>query len=199
MAVPSVIEDYPVHAEFDAPREVARWRPFFAWLVAIPHLIVLSVLGSVTGALVLIAWLAILFTGRMPTGIFHVLVLYLRYQWRTTTYAIGLYEDYPPFEFELTSEDMAVCPAQLDVEEPATLSRGLIWVKWLLAFPHYLVLVFVYIGAWYAWTVGAFAVLVTGRWPEGIRDFLLGTGRWTNRVYAYTYLLTDEYPPFSLR
>jgi hypothetical protein len=195
--VEGVVGAYPVRSELDAPLEVARWRPLFAWLVAIPHLIVLGVLSSIVDLVVIIAWFAILFTGRMPKAIFGLIALYLRYQWRTMTYALGLHAEFPPWDFELVGDDPTDGPATVDVVEPGELSRGLIWVKWLLAFPHYLALCFVYIAAFFAWGIGALVVLFTGRWPEGIREFLLGTGRWTNRLYAYLYLVTDEYPPLS--
>lgn len=190
---------YPVEVELDAPYEVARWRPFFAWLVAIPHLIVLYVIGAVAGALLLIAWFAILFTGKIPSGIFGFASMYLRYQWRTMTFAAGLHDSFPPFEFEMRADDDGHSPATLSIEEPESLSRGLIFVKWLLAIPHVVVLCVLGIGAFVAFGIGAIAVLFTGRWPEGIRDFLVGFGRWSNRVNAYVYLLTDEYPPFSLQ
>jgi hypothetical protein len=190
---------YPIRTSLEAPAEVARWRPFFAWLVAIPHFIVLGVLGSVVGFLVFIAWFAILFTKRIPKGIVDFTVMYLRYQWRVMAYGLGLTEPYPPFEFEMETDDDGRYPAMLELDPADELSRGLIWVKWLLIIPHGIVLLFVYFAACVAWFFGAVAVLFTGRWPDGVRDFLVGTGRWTNRVSAYTYLLTDEYPPFALR
>ena len=73
-------------------------------------------------------------------------------------------------------------------------------MKWLLAIPHYVVLAVLYAGALLAVVAAWFAVLVTGRFPRGLFDYLVGVGRWTNRVTAYALLLvTDEYPPFRLR
>jgi hypothetical protein len=189
---------YPVRVELDAPLEVARWRPFFNWVLTIPHLIIANVLGNVAGVVVFISWFAILFTGAMPPGLFRFLAMAQRYQWRTVSHAIGLREAYPPFEFEMTGEDPGNDPAHYAVDEPSVLSRGLIFIKWLLAIPHFIALFFVFIGAFFAWIVGAFAVLFTGAWPQGIRDFLVGTSRWGSRVTAYVYLMRDEYPPFSL-
>jgi hypothetical protein len=189
---------YPVRVELDAPLEVARWRPFFNWVLAIPHLIISNVLTNVTGIVVFIGWFAILFTGKFPPGLFRFVAMSQRYQLRAVSHAIGLRETYPPFEFEMTSEDPGTDAAQYAVDEPEVLSRGLIFVKWLLAFPHYVALFFVVIGAFFAWIIGAFAVLFTGAWPQGIRDFLVGTARWGSRVTAYVYLMRDEYPPFSL-
>jgi small-conductance mechanosensitive channel len=80
------------------------------------------------------------------------------------------------------------------------LSRGLPLVKWLLAIPHYVVLFFLTIAAFCAGIMAWFAVLVTGRYPRPLFDFIEGVIRWHNRVGAYAFLLiTDRYPPFSLR
>jgi len=190
---------HPVRTDLQAPLEVARWRALFQWILAIPHLIVAGAMAYVAGALVFIAWFAILFTGRMPEGIYRFLALYLRYQWRAYAYAGFLHEDFPPFEFEMSGADDGHSPARLDIDPPGELSRGLIFVKWLLAIPHYVVLFFVGIAAVVAYLIGWFSVLFTGRWPEGVRALLVGVFRWSNRVTGYVYLLTDEYPPFSLR
>jgi hypothetical protein len=159
----------------------------------------LYVLGSVAGVVSFIAWFAILFTGKMPQGLFNFLAMEQRYQWRVYAFAAGMVEPYPPFEFEMTPGDPGTSPATYAVEEPAQLSRVLIFVKWLLAIPHFFVLMFLGIGAFVAWLFGALAVLFTGAWPAGIRDFLVGVNRWTARVTAYVYLMRDEYPPFSLQ
>ena len=72
-------------------------------------------------------------------------------------------------------------------------------VKWLLAIPHYIVLFFLFIGAIFAAIVAWFAILFTGRFPRGLFDYIVGVGRWANRVIAYASILTtDEYPPFRL-
>jgi hypothetical protein len=85
-----------------------------------------------------------------------------------------------------------------DVEQD--LNRWLPIVKWLLAIPHYIVLAFLAVGALFAWIVAWFAILFTGRYPRGIFDYIVGVGRWGLRVNAYAFLLvTDRYPPFSLR
>ena len=77
--------------------------------------------------------------------------------------------------------------------------RWLPLVKWLLANPHYVVLFFLYIAAFFVVIAAWFAILFTGRFPRGMFDFLVGVGRWTNRVIAYAHVLvTDRYPPFRL-
>ena len=90
----------------------------------------------------------------------------------------------------------------LDVPSPdaTQLNRGLPLVKWFLAIPHYIVLAVLYIGAFFAVIAAWFAILFTGRFPRGLFDYLVGVGRWTNRVTAYAFMLaTDAYPPFRLR
>jgi hypothetical protein len=89
-------------------------------------------------------------------------------------------------------------PVDFEIARQAEYHRFLPLVKWLLAIPHYFVLIFVGIGAFFALIGGFFAVLFTGRWPQGLFDFIAGTLRWAYRVTAYVFLLTDEYPPFSL-
>ena len=89
-------------------------------------------------------------------------------------------------------------PLRYDVEYPEELPRWLIFVKWLLAIPHFIVLFFLYIAASVAWVIAWFAILFTKRFPRGLFDFIVGVVRWQYRVNAYTSLMRDEYPPFSL-
>jgi len=187
-----------VTLELEAPLEVARWRPLVHWLLAVPHYVVLYFLRIVSGALTVLSFFTILFTGQIPEAIFDFLVMILRYQWRVSSYVGFLREPYAPFEFTLATVDPGTDPARLSIERPERLSRVLIFFKWFLAIPHYIVLIFVGIAAVFAWLAAFVVVLVTGRWPDGLRRFVVGVSRWITRVYAYVGLLTDEYPPFSL-
>jgi Domain of unknown function (DUF4389) len=90
-------------------------------------------------------------------------------------------------------------PAQLEFAYPQELNRWLPLVKWLLVIPHYFALFGVAIGAIFVGIYAWFAVLFTGRFPRGAFDYLVGMMRWSNRVLAYHYFMTDAYPPFSLR
>ncbi len=190
---------YPVSLELLAPLEVARWRPLVHWLLSIPYYIVLYVLQIALGVVTLIAWFAILFTGNIPRGMFDFMVSVHRFQWRYSSYVLWMREPYPPFDFTGPAIDAGTDPpTRFSVEYPERLSRLLIFVKWLLAIPHYIVLVFLVLAAFLGSIVGFFAVLFTGRWPEGLRDFIIGVHRWGYRVQAYAYLLTDVYPPFRL-
>ena len=91
-----------------------------------------------------------------------------------------------------------VYPATVEISYPDELNRWLPLVKWLLVIPHFFVLAFLGIGAFFAVVYAFFAVLFTGRWPRGAFDFVVGTVRWVYRVIAYFHLMTDAYPPFSL-
>lgn len=89
-------------------------------------------------------------------------------------------------------------PVRFEAQNQGDYNRFLPLIKWLLAIPHYIVLVFVFIGVLFAVLISFFATIITGKWPRGLFDFCVGAFRWTYRVQAYVLLLTDEYPPFSL-
>ena len=205
---------YPVliHGELDP--SVSRWLWLVKWLLAIPHYIVLAFLWLAAALLTIVAFFAILFTGRFPRGIFDFNVGVLRWTWRVAFYSYSVLgtDRYPPF----TLADVDY-PARFDVPYPEHLSRGLVLVKsWLLAIPHYLVLA-VLIGNW-GWTFGdgrwldavgpslngilvlvaAVILLFTGRYPRDLFGLVLGINRWALRVAAYVMLMRDEYPPFRL-
>jgi hypothetical protein len=136
--------------------------------------------------------LMVVFRGRYPRWWYEFNVELLRFQNRVGVYLALMDDRYPS-----TEEQQSV---RLDVPYPTGLNRLLPLVKWLLAIPHYVVLAVLYAGALVAIIAAWFAVLVTGRFPHGLFDYLVGVGRWTNRVTAYAFLLvTDEYPPFRLR
>jgi hypothetical protein len=189
---------YPVTLDLAGSDEVARWRPIANWLLAIPHYVVLYFLRIVAGALTFVALLTVLFTRRIPDSVFDFIVTCYRYQWRVTSFAVGLRDEYPPFEFTASARDIGTDAGLLEVERPGELRRFMPLVKWFLAIPHYLVLLVLGIVGFFAWLAGAVSVLFTGRWPHGIREFIVGVSRWSTRVQAYVGLLTDEYPPFSL-
>lgn len=109
--------------------------------------------------------------------------------------------DTPPFPEFTSGHSVQSVHLDLDYPDvPVQLNRWLPLVKWLLAIPHYIVLVFLGIGAFFAVVIAWFAILFTGQYPRGLFDYVVGVGRWALRVNAYAVLLvTDTYPPFSLR
>ncbi|MEU9046324.1 MULTISPECIES: DUF4389 domain-containing protein [unclassified Kitasatospora] len=196
----------PVSVEGDLDLPLSRWLWLVKWLLAIPHWIILFVLWIAFVLLTVVAFFAILFTGRYPRGIFDFNLGVLRWSWRVSYYAYGgLGTDrYPPFSLGEEPD----FPARLDIVYPGQLSRGLVLVKWwLLALPHYVVLGF-FVGSGCrdggVSLIGLLALFAgvalafTARYPAGIFDLLVGLNRWVLRVVAYATLMTDSYPPFRL-
>ncbi len=148
-----------------------------------------------TGLLFLPPLLMILFREKYPRWWFDWNLQLMRFSNRVGVYFALMDDRYPS-----TDEDQAV---HLDFPHPYEqgegLNRWLPLVKWFLAIPHYIVLALLFVASIFA-VVGAwFAILFTGRYPRGIFDFLVGVGRWHNRVMGYALVLvTDRYPPFSL-
>ena len=169
------------------------------WLLAIPHLMIAWALRSLRQVLTLISLFTVLFTKRIPRPIFDAIVMTYRYEWRAMSYVLFMHEDYPPFDFGLTSEDDGVEPhTSLRLTYPELLERWKPLYKWFLAIPQYFVVAALFVAACVGIIVGLFAVLVTGEYPEGIRTFLASAYRYALRVEAYVGFLTDRYPPFSL-
>lgn len=208
---------YPVRVDASLDSPLSRWLWLVKWVLVIPHYVVLAFLWLAFALLSVVAFFAILFTGRYPRAIFEFNVGVLRWTWRVQYYTIGAFgtDHYPPF----TLADDPGYPAHLAIDYPAHLSRGLVLVKWwLLAIPQYIIIgLFAGSGLWSAWSFGrsdfswvglgligilaliaAAGLLVTGEYPPQIFDFLVGLNRWVLRVAAYAGLMTDQYPPFRL-
>jgi len=196
---------YPVSIRGELTEPPGRGWWLLKWLLAIPHFIILVFLWIAFVVVCIIAFFAILFTEKYPRRLFDFNVGVLRWTWRVGFYsyqALGT-DRYPPFT--LKSVDY---PADLEVEYPERLSRGLVLVKWwLLAIPHYIVTAFFQGGhggrsggglASILAIFGAVAVLFTGKYPEDIFKLVIGMNRWTYRVAGYAALMTDRYPPFRL-
>jgi len=202
---------YPVTFSVDYPeRELNRLTTGFRVIVAIPILIVLAALGGegahygnqqswafgggAGGLLFLAPLLMILFRQKYPRWWFDWNLELLRLENRVCVYLALMDDRYPS-----TDERQSV---QLELPYPDAerdLNRWLPLVKWLLAIPHFILLVFLWLAAVVAVIIAWFAILFTGRYPRGLFDFVLGVLRWGNRVVAYAFVLvTDEYPPFRL-
>lgn len=191
---------YPATITFDSPKRVANWRPLVNWLLAIPHLLVANALRSVSELLAVVSWFIILFTGRLPAGLANFQVMYMRYYVRIGLFAGFLREGYPPFGFATTPDDPGDDPrVRVDVVPRLEVRNRLtVGFRLILAIPQLLVLALLTIAVLFVLVIAFFAVLFTGRWPAGLRDFTLGVMRWWLRVEAYLLLLTDEYPPFTM-
>jgi len=191
---------YPATLTYDPPEKIANWRPLVHWLLAIPHYIVLYVLRIVAEVLAIVAWFIILFTGRLPEGIANFQAMYLRYQARTFTYAGFLEEEYPPFAFEMMSPDPGDYPRiRVDVQsELENRNRLTVGFRLILVLPQLVVLFVLWIAATIVFIIGFFAVLFTGKWPVGLRQFAINVIQYQLRVESYLFLVVDEYPPFAL-
>jgi Domain of unknown function (DUF4389) len=204
-------ESYALTYSVDYPdRELNRLTTFFRFFTAIPIAIVLATVNHYAfggwddrattyigagGVLVAGPLLMILFRKKYPRWWFDWNRELTRFVMRVHTYYTLMHDDYPS-----TDEQQWV---RLEIAYPnveTDLARGMPLVKWLLAIPHYVVLLFLGIAAFFCVIAAWFAILFTGRYPRSLFDFVLGVQRWALRVAAYAFLLvTDEYPPFSLQ
>jgi hypothetical protein len=230
VAASAVLDDYPVRFDIDYPEGPRnRLTVFFRLLVAIPIFVVLAFLAGggsaadmgeedrdVTGSaqqvevdrdwdgggvaaatggtVILPTVLMLLFRRKYPKWWFDWNVELNRFGARVGSF-LGLMRD----EYPSTDEEQAV-HMQVDYPDATRLNRWLPLVKWLLAIPHYIVLFFLIIGAVFATIFAWFSILIVGRYPRGLFDFVVGVSRWAYRVQGYAFLLvTDRYPPFSTR
>ena len=213
--------DYAARLEVDYPEKLDRLTTFLRLLWMIPIAVIFALIsgagetatntiilneageivkttrdtaGGLVSGIAAATALMIVFRQRYPRWWFDFSRELTRFGYRVGAYIWLLTDQYPS-----TVEAQAV---HLEVDYPDTandLNRWMPLVKWFLAIPHYVVLVFLAIGAWFAGVVGWFAILFTGRYPRGLFDFVVGVGRWGLRVHAYAFLLvTDRYPPYSL-
>jgi hypothetical protein len=211
-------ESYAARLDIDYPERLDRVTSAFRLIWSIPILIVLGVLsassnetvrtvsgdvvttttrsgGGIEGGLFAATLLMIVFRQRYPRWWFDFARELARFGARVGAYLLLLTDRYPS-----TVDEQSV---HLEIDYPdveADLNRWLPLVKWLLAIPHYLVLAVLALGGVVVWVIAWFAILFTGRYPRSLFDYLVGVGRWALRVQAYAFLLvTDRYPPFSLR
>jgi hypothetical protein len=189
----------PVTLAFDPPDRVANWRPLVNWLLAIPHFVILYGLRILSQVVGIISWFAIVFTGSLPEGLANIQMMYMRYEMRVYTYVLFMREEYPPFAFGTTANDGGEDPRVRVDFVPRLTDRNRLTVGFriILVIPQLVVLVVLGFAASFVALIAFFAVLFTGRWPEGMRSFVVGVYRWYLRVSTYFLMLTDEYPPFA--
>ena len=200
---------YPATLSVDYAGQSDRLKTLFRCFMAIPILVILSLLVSAqtyapesgenarrayaAGLVVAPTVLMILFRRKYPRWWFDWNLALTRFVARVWAYVLFLRDEYPS-----TDEEQAV---HIEVPYPSAveLNRWLPLVKWLLALPHVVVLAFLWAAAVCVSIVAWFIILFTGRYPQELFDFVVGVMRWTLRVSAYAALLTtDQYPPFSL-
>jgi hypothetical protein len=202
---------YPVQFSVAYPdRDLSRLTTFFRIFVAIPIFIVLGLVDGhesyaaarhgwtlavgAGGLLVFAPLVMIVFRQKYPRWWFDWNLQLQRFSARVAVFLALMDDTYPS-----TDEEQSVTLTFPYPDVPNDLNRWLPLVKWLLAIPHYVILVFLTLAGLVAVIVAWFAILFTGRYPRGLFDFVEGVLRWWNRVIAYAFVLvTDEYPPFSL-
>jgi hypothetical protein len=200
---------YPVNLNVEFPdRDLNRLTTFFRIFAAIPIVLILATvnggsigfgssrggLAAAGGLLVIAPLLMIVFREKYPRWWFDWNLALLAFHNRIVAFLLLLRDEYPSTDEEQTVHlDMAYPDVQTQ------LNRWLPLVKWLLAIPHYIVLIALDIATFVVVIIAWFAILFTGRYPRWAFDFVVGVMRWHNRVLGYAFLLvTDEYPPFRL-
>ena len=203
-----MVTPYPVQFDVDFPsRPLDRLTTAFRIILAIPIVILLSALtppliqnnhnrGTIAfaaGVLFVPLVLMLLFRQKYPRWWFDWNLNILRFSNRVSAYLALLDDRYPS-----TDEEQSV-HLEFAYPDARQLNRWLPLIKWLLALPHYIVLLFLWIASVGAIVIAWFAILFTGHYPRALFTFVVGVLRWTNRVTAYAFaLVTDEYPPFRL-
>ena len=207
-------QPYGARLEIDYPEQLDRLTTFFRLIWIIPIMIILSLVsaatswtvvtstgetitgssGGIAAGLFTATALMILFRHKYPRWWFDFAREFARFSTRVFAYLVLLTDQYPS-----TVEEQSV---HLDLDYPDVeqdLNRWLPLVKWFLAIPHYIVLTVLFLVAIVVAVIAWFAILFTGRYPRGLFDYMVGVGRWGLRVQAYAFfLVTDQYPPFSL-
>ncbi|MHA7293593.1 DUF4389 domain-containing protein [Arthrobacter sp. HLT1-21] len=202
---------YPARLEGELDPNLSRWMWLVKWILAIPHYIVLAILGIAFVMVTVAAGVMILFTGRYPASLFQFTVGVMRWNWRVAFYANGVMgtDHYPPFTLAHTDY-----PASFDVAYPEKLSHARVLVKsWLLALPHLLIVGVLTGSVWASSAEGgtngmsllgllvfitAVILLFTGVYRLGLFNLIMGINRWVYRTITYVALMRDDYPPFRL-
>jgi hypothetical protein len=184
---------YPVSFEVDYVEERNRLTTFFRWLLVIPVAIWLAVYGIAAAIMLVLAWFAIVITGRYPVGMYGFVAGYNRLLAQTTAYAALLCDQYPPF----VGEDLGY-PVRMEFAGPlSSYSRLKTFFRAILAIPvailRYVMHFLLEVAAVAAW----FVILFTGRLPRGLFDAMVLANSYTARSDAYLLLLTETYPPFQ--
>jgi uncharacterized protein DUF4389 len=208
------MQSYPARLSIDRPETLDRLTTLlrFLWIIPIGVIVALvsgdsttsvtmsekgeivrtggtSIVFSISAATALM----LLFRQRYPRWWFDFQIALARFSYRVGAYGLLLRDEYP------STEDEQAVHLALDYPDAKLLSRWMPLVKWLLALPHWIILGFLFLGVIVAVVIAWFAVLITGRYPRSLFDYVVGVGRWFLRVQAYAiYLVTDRYPPFSL-
>lgn len=184
---------YPVTFEADYVERRSRLSTFFRLILVIPVAIVLYVFGIVASFAIVIAWFAIVVTGRYPQGLYDFVADFNRFVARVTAYAVLLTDSYPPF----SGSDDESYPVRMQFTRLEQYSRVKTLFRLILAIPivilRYVINLLLEVGAFAAW----FVIVFTGKMPRGLFDVMVLANSYTARSDAYLFLLTETYPPFQ--
>jgi hypothetical protein len=171
----------------------SRLTTFFRWLLAIPHMIVLTVWAFIAELAVIVAWFALVFTGRYPEGLYNFVAGFLRYSAAVSGYIYLLTDPYPPF-----SGETGDYPTRLELGTPLPeYSRLKVLLRIFLIIPVYIIRyamnIVAFLGAFIAW----FVIVITGKQPKGLQDMIELGVSYSIRADAYFFLLTEDWPAFT--
>lgn len=183
---------YPIDVSATNASPRNRVTTFFRYIMAIPMLLFVGVYGYAAFVAVFIAWFALMFTGKYPAGLYNFVAGYVRLNGRSTSYALLLADPYPPF----SAGDEPGYAVKIKIGPPqATYSRVLVFFRFLLIIPVLIVAVFYALGLYIGAIISWFAILFTGKQPDGIFTFMTGALTFLTRANGYSLLLTDKFPP----
>jgi hypothetical protein len=185
---------FPMRLEFEYPTEPSKLT-FVKWILAIPQLIVLSLVGIVAWFMWIYAWLMVLITEQYPRNAYDFLVGYARWATRVYAYIFFLAEEYPPFSMD----DIPTYPARFEPPPyPGEQVPRAAALQPILAIPAYIfAAILVYVAELVAFFAG-FVIIFTGEYPRGMYDFVVGALRSQARALVYAAMMTEQYPPFEL-
>jgi len=199
----SQTRDNGLTLSIDYPNESSRphllLKTFLGWLyVGFPHGIILGLYGAIVGIVTVIAFFAILITGRYPQSMFNFAVGYHRWRTRVVVYMAYMTDKYPPFSID------AIHPVELVVQYPEQVSKlkvlARVFLGWLyVQVPHQICLFFYGIAVSFVIFIGWWSILLFGSFPQAFFGFAEGYLRWQMRVSLYSGFITDRYPPFNGR
>ncbi len=191
----SMAPAFPFSVEVDDPQPQSRLTVFFRGLMAIPHVIVIYFILLAVSIVSLIAWFAILFTGKYPAGLLQFSTNAMHWSTRLSGYMLLLTGTYPPFAMGADANYPVRFAGEGEVEGR---NRLTVFFRYFMIIPHIIALAVLVIVLYVVYALSWIIALITGSVPAGMHNFMAGLLRWSTRVNAYYYLLTDKYPPFSL-
>ena len=185
------------HQETYSRGELILRTLFGALYIALPHFFLLIFVSIGSMFINFIAFWAILFTGKFPEGMFNYQVKVQKWSLRVNARMLNLSDGYPAFGMGGQDENTLI-----EIERQESYNRGTVLLRQFFGFiyviiPHVFCLIFLQIGAMFVRIIAFWAVLITGKYPKGMHDYMVGVLRWNFRLGMYVSFLTDKYPPFS--